>query len=186
MREHTLGGENPDLGHPVLNLAEFYRSRRNYAKAEPLYLRAIAINDRALAKGDPFATRVLQRYQCFVYESEGVDAGQKKLHQFTEDRKALSPIPEAGHGDILNGRAISLPAPAYPAEARSIRASGVVMVQVTIDTAGKVVDAIVVCGHPVFAKPSVDAAYRARFTPTKLSGMPVKVNGIIIYNFVAQ
>jgi len=184
MREHTLGAEHPDLGQAVFKLAEFYRSRRNYTKAEPLYLRAIAINDRALAKDDPVATHVIERYECFVFESDGVSAGQKKLHQFHEARKALSQPPPADHGEVLNGRAISLPAPGYPEEARSIRASGVVLVQVTIDTGGKVIDAKVVCGHPVFAKPSVEAAYRARFTPTKLSGVPVQVNGLIIYNFV--
>jgi hypothetical protein len=29
----------------------------------------------------------------------------------------------------------------------------------------------------------VQAAYRARFSPTKLSGQPVKVSGVINYNF---
>jgi TonB family protein len=186
MREHELGPERLDLGQAVFRLAEFYRSRRNYARAEPLYLRAIAINDRELAKDDPVATHLIQRYECFVYESDGVSAGQKKLRQFHEARKAMSQTPPADHGEVLNGRAISLPAPGYPEEARSVRASGVVLVQVTIDTGGKVIDAKVVCGHPVFAKPSIEAAYRARFTPTKLSGMPVQVNGTIIYNFVAQ
>jgi hypothetical protein len=31
---------------------------------------------------------------------------------------------------------------------------------------------------------SVAAAYSARFTPTKLSGKPVRVYGVIQYNFV--
>lgn len=186
MREHAPGAERANLGHALFELAEFYRSRRSYAKAAPFYLRAIEINDQALAKNDPVAGRVIQRYQCFVYESEGVDAGQKKLHQFFEARKAMSPTPQADNGEVLNGRAISLPAPGYPSEARSIHASGVVIVQVTIDPTGKVIDATVLCGHPVFAKPSLEAARRARFTPTKLSGMPVQVNGMIIYNFVAQ
>jgi TonB family protein len=131
-------------------------------------------------------THVIQRYECFVYESEGVTAGQKKVFKFSEARKAMFRDPDVDYSAVLNGRALSLPAPGYPDEARSIHASGVVMVQVKIDTDGKVIDAKVVCGHPVFAKPSLEVAYRARFTPTKLSGMPVQVNGIIIYNFVAQ
>jgi len=32
----------------------------------------------------------------------------------------------------------------------------------------------------------VGAARASKFTPTKLSGQPVKVSGVIIYNFVAQ
>jgi TonB family protein len=185
MRERALGAEHPDLAKAVLELAEFYRSRRSYAKAEPLFLRAIAINDRASAKNNPVAGHVIQRYECFVYESYGVNEAQRKLREFHEARKAMSEPPE-DHGEILNGRAISLPAPRFPDEARAIRASGVVVVNITIDTDGKVIDAKVVCGHSVFAKPSLEAARGARFTPTKLSGMPVKVNGVIIYNFVAQ
>ena len=83
----------------------------------------------------------------------------------------------------MNGRAISLPQPAYPEEASRMRAYGVVRIHVLIDETGKVVEAKVLCGHPIFAKPSLEAAYRARFSPTKLSGMPVKVNGVIVYNF---
>jgi hypothetical protein len=33
---------------------------------------------------------------------------------------------------------------------------------------------------------AVAAARQARFSPTKLSGQPVKVTGVIQYNFVAQ
>jgi hypothetical protein len=41
------------------------------------------------------------------------------------------------------------------------------------------------CGaDPVLANPCIAAAYQARFTPTKLSGKPVKVTGVITYNFV--
>lgn len=186
MREHAPGLEPAQLGEAAVELAEFYRSRGNYQKAEPLYLRAIEINDRVLPKDDPVSYRVIQRYECFVYESYGVDAAEKKLAQFSEGRKSMSQAPEADHSAVLNGRALSLPRPEYPPEARSIHASGVVMVQLLIDISGKVVDAKVVCGQSVFAKSSLDAAYRARFTPTKLSGMPVEVNGIIVYHFVAQ
>jgi hypothetical protein len=35
-------------------------------------------------------------------------------------------------------------------------------------------------------KPLPSQPRASKFTPTKLSGQPVKVNGVIIYNFVAQ
>ena len=38
------------------------------------------------------------------------------------------------------------------------------------------------CCKPPRSRPRVSS----KFTPTKLSGQPVKVNGVIIYNFVAQ
>ncbi|HKY27979.1 MAG TPA: TonB family protein [Pyrinomonadaceae bacterium] len=89
-------------------------------------------------------------------------------------------------GGVLNGKAISLPKPAYPAIARQAHASGTVVVQVTIDENGNVISARAVSGHPLLQAVSVGAARQARFSPTKLSGQPVKVTGVITYNFVAQ
>jgi periplasmic protein TonB len=89
-------------------------------------------------------------------------------------------------GGVLNGKAISLPKPAYPAIARQAHASGTVVVQVTIDENGAVISARAVSGHPLLQAVAVGAARGARFSPTKLSGQPVKVTGVITYNFVAQ
>lgn len=86
-------------------------------------------------------------------------------------------------GGVLNGKAISLPVPVYPEAARSARAYGIVSVEVTIDEQGKVIEARAVSGQSIFHAPSVAAARRARFAPTKLSGQPVKVTGIINYRF---
>src|SRR5882672_8593574 len=89
-------------------------------------------------------------------------------------------------GGVLNGKAISLPKPAYPPIARQAHASGTVVVQVTIDENGNVISAHAVSGHPLLQAVAVAAARGARFSPTKLSGQPVKVTGVITYNFVAQ
>jgi protein TonB len=89
-------------------------------------------------------------------------------------------------GGVLNGKAISLPKPAYPPIARQAHASGTVVVQVTIDENGNVISARAISGHPLLQAVAVGAARGARFSPTKLSGQPVKVTGVITYNFVAQ
>jgi protein TonB len=89
-------------------------------------------------------------------------------------------------GGVLNGKAISLPKPAYPPIARQAHASGTVVVQVTIDENGNVISATPVSGHPLLRAVAAAAARGARFSPTKLSGQPVKVTGVITYNFVAQ
>lgn len=89
-------------------------------------------------------------------------------------------------GGVLNGKAISLPQPAYPAVARAAHASGQVVVQVTVDEEGNVIDAHAVSGHPLLQQSAVQAARSAKFPPTKLSGQPVKVTGTLIYNFAAQ
>jgi TonB family protein len=89
-------------------------------------------------------------------------------------------------GGVLNGKAIRLPRPAYPAIARQANASGTVAVQVTINESGAVVSAKAVSGHPLLQAECVAAAREAQFSPTKLCGEPVKVTGIITYNFVAN
>jgi protein TonB len=89
-------------------------------------------------------------------------------------------------GGVLNGKAISLPKPSYPPIARAAHASGTVVVQVLIDENGNVVSAQAVSGHPLLTAVAVNAARQAKFSPTKLSGQPVKVTGVIQYNFVAQ
>jgi periplasmic protein TonB len=89
-------------------------------------------------------------------------------------------------GGVLNGKAISLPKPAYPAIAKQAHAAGTVVVQVVIDENGNVISARAVSGHPLLQAVAVGAARQARFSPTKLSGQPVKVTGVITYNFVPQ
>lgn len=84
---------------------------------------------------------------------------------------------------VINGRAASLPKPAYPATAKMVGASGKVSIQVLIDEGGRVVSAKSVDGHPLLRPAAEDAAKRASFTPTLLSGVPVKVTGVIVYNF---
>ncbi|MDX6693906.1 MAG: periplasmic protein TonB [Blastocatellia bacterium] len=89
-------------------------------------------------------------------------------------------------GGVLNGKAISLPKPVYPPVARAANASGAVIVQITIDETGKVISARAVSGHPLLQASAVQAAYQARFSPTQLSGQPVKVTGTLSYNFTLE
>jgi protein TonB len=89
-------------------------------------------------------------------------------------------------GGVLNGKAISKPQPAYPPIAKAARASGTVTVQILVDESGRVVSASAVSGHPLLQQAAVAAARGARFSPTLLSGQPVKVSGVITYNFVLQ
>jgi TonB family protein len=89
-------------------------------------------------------------------------------------------------GGVMNGKATSLPKPAYPAIARAAHASGAVNVQVLVDENGNVLTARAVSGHPLLQASAAAAARQAKFKPTLLSGQPVKVTGIIVYNFAAQ
>lgn len=92
-------------------------------------------------------------------------------------------VPKKISGGVLNGKASSLVTPPYPAAAKAVRASGAVNVQVTINESGAVVSATAVSGHPLLRPAAVQAARSSKFSPTLLSGQPVSVTGIIIYNF---
>lgn len=84
---------------------------------------------------------------------------------------------------VLTGKAINKPTPPYPALARTAGVQGSVVVQVLIDEQGHVVNAKVTSGHPLLQQAALQAAYKWTFTPTLLTGQPVKVTGVVTYNF---
>ena len=89
-------------------------------------------------------------------------------------------------GGVLNGKALSLARPEYPKAARKNCDEGQVRVRIVIDEFGKVISAEAIEGAESLREAAIDAAYKSRFTPTRLMGQPVKVSGIIVYNFGAQ
>lgn len=89
-------------------------------------------------------------------------------------------------GGVLNGKATSLPQPVYPPAARAAKASGAVVVQVTVDESGRVISASATSGHPLLRASAEAAARNARFNPTTVGGKPVRVVGVITYEFSAQ
>jgi tetratricopeptide (TPR) repeat protein len=88
--------------------------------------------------------------------------------------------------NILNGRAVKLAKPQYPAAARKGHVAGLVVVHVLIDEQGKVIAAEALSGPALLQDACVKAAMNSVFTPTILAGTPVKVSGVVQYNFVAQ
>ncbi len=95
-----------------------------------------------------------------------------------------SPGNKTVSGGVLNGKAIDLPKPSYPAAAKAVKAAGMVTVQATVDENGNVVSANAVSGHPLLRQAAEEAAHQAKFAPTLLSGKAVKISGVIVYNFV--
>jgi Ca-activated chloride channel family protein len=86
-------------------------------------------------------------------------------------------------GGVLQGSATRKVQPAYPALARAARAQGAAQVQITVSESGEVIDARVIGGHPMFRDAALQAAKQWRFKPTELSGVPVKTQGVITFNF---
>ena len=89
-------------------------------------------------------------------------------------------------GGVLQGSAIKRASPTYPPIAKAAKAAGAVQVQVTISEEGKVIDATALTGHPLLRDAAVEAARQWEFKPTELSGQPVRVQGILTFNFTLE
>ena len=143
------------------------RSKNNSAQALPA---ATADANKLTATGEVELKTVEMNTNVVEMEAEPPPPAPRPI---------LKPI----SGGVLNGTAVSLPPPLYPDAAKRMRTSGVVSVDVVLDESGKVVSATASSGPPILRDAAVQAALKARFSPTKLSGQPVKVSGVINYKF---
>ncbi len=98
---------------------------------------------------------------------------------------STKPVPKTISGGVINGKAVNLVKPPYPAAAKAANASGAVNVQVVIDENGNIISASAVSGHPLLRAVAEAAARQSKFVPTLISGNAVKVTGVIVYNFLA-
>ena len=111
---------------------------------------------------------------------------EEAMPAYTTMPDPLSRKTKAINGGVLNGKAATLPVPAYPAIARAAHASGQVTVQILIDEGGNVIEAAAISGHPLLRAAAWSAAKEAKFAPTRLKGEPVLVTGVLVFNFVAE
>jgi TonB family protein len=126
---------------------------------------------------------------CFtlcVSSAEAQKRVAKKTRKTPTKEIVNRPLPSMCGGGVVNSKAISLPKPVFPKEAKNIVASGSITVQVKLDEEGNVIEARACSGHPLLRESAVKAARQAKFKPTLLSGIPVKVSGVIIYNFTPE
>src|SRR5205085_9878543 len=83
------------------------------------------------------------------------------------------PPPKTVSGGVLNGKATSLPKPAYPPAARAVRAGGAVSVQVLISVSGRAISASAVSVHSLLRAAAESARRVATFSLIRSSGRPV-------------
>lgn len=208
IREKLYGAEGAKVVPALINLVDLNFLRGQPSEAHTLLARALSILKQQPPVKDAVIAKKLHEYQCLLWGKTA--AGNEELGKLIgsvawrleepelaakferegKERKEGEARGEGGkrlvEGGVLNGHAVSKPPPGYPPAAKEQRVSGTVLVQVLVDESGRVIKAEAVCGHPLLAKEAVGAALKARFTPTLLSGMPVKVAGIITYNFVLE
>ena len=116
--------------------------------------------------------------------ADSTDYLQLKPFGSTLERNSDSPDGQTKIASgVVNGRAIKLFRPDYPEAARSMHIRGAAQVKITIGFEGKVESAEFVDGHRLFKSAVIEAAMRSEFAPTFLQGVPVKVEGILVYAF---
>ena len=94
---------------------------------------------------------------------------------------------ERRHGPIISGvlnvKVLNELLPTYPQKAKDQKIQGRVEVQLLVNEDGEVIFANPLSGPEELWAESVKASVAARFTPTTLSGEPVKITGRIILDF---
>jgi TonB family protein len=185
LREQLQGPEHLDIASSFYNLAEFYSVRGNYKKAEQYYSQLLDMMEKLPQDAWLRHAGVELRYACAL-RKDGKPDEAKKVEAANAGIKQDDELAKQVDTGIVNGKALSLPKPAYPAEAKRAYVSGTVAVKVLIDETGKVTFACAISGPPLLQAASENAAMGARFTPTLLQGTPVKVTGVVTYNFVAR
>ncbi len=83
----------------------------------------------------------------------------------------------------LIGFATRQAAPIYPPAARTMRSTGVVRVEVTVDESGQVAEVQKTSGPALLQTAAKDAVRKWRFKPFTRDGQPVRATGFVNFNF---
>ncbi len=104
------------------------------------------------------------------------------------DQISNSPAPKKIRvsGGVLQGASLKKVQPAYPAEAKAQRIQGMVEIQILVSEDGDVIEATAISGPEQLRDVALNAARQWKFKPTELAGVPVKVQGVLTFNFTLQ
>jgi Gram-negative bacterial TonB protein C-terminal/S-layer homology domain len=98
--------------------------------------------------------------------------------QQSTENKTLKPCKT-----LTNAKAIDIPMPIFAKAAKVAKAFGKVEVKVLIDEKGDVISADAASGNPLLFNSAIEAAKKAKYSPTLCDEIPEKTNGLIVYDF---
>lgn len=188
--DRQFGPDSPEAGAALMNLANVLAAHRDISKARKAMTRLVELREKHPGAPHQSEREALELYSCL----DAADLRNKpdpelikRIHRLLVEDSVL----EQGHklsadkSELKAGELLSKPAPKYPGEALEARASGAAAIRITIDEAGRVVEATpLVCSSRLLEKAAAEAARRATFSPTLVGGKPVVVRSVIIYRFV--
>ena len=191
LREKVLGTENELVAAALRNLAEVQLAKKKNKEAETTYDRYLSVYGKVVGESNSKFINALDRYVCLLVGINRRDKAleiQKRLYKldnkFDYDETSKTPAKNLEMAGLMIGKIINLPRPNYLAEAKQAGISGSVIYKITVDETGKVIAVKALCGHPLLIKGADAAIQQAQYKPTIVSGQPVKVIGIAIFNFI--
>lgn len=184
IREKALGVDHPSVATSLYNVAILLLAKGKYDDAAQFLQRVIEIKEKSLGVMHPDVGKILEEYACLLWGRGKKDEAEKIEKRIGRILYADKDYTEVD--DLIRGKPLSIPQPSYPDEARRARMAGTVVVRISIDETGKVVQASGRCADPLLVKVSEAAAFKARFKPTLVAGKPTKVVARITYNFVPR
>jgi TonB family protein len=181
----TKGKGVPETKNNKFPIVETYREHIDGKYWFPTYSYS---DDELIFDSGSLHLRMKVRYFDFTYaratlkvtEVGESDTAPSNTTKGSSSKGVAKPV-EMGE---LNAKALTMPKPKYPEEARRLRASGKVKVQVIVDESGKVVSAKAADGPPPLRAAAEEAARLATFAPVIQDGITVKMAGFLIYEFL--
>ncbi|HKN83062.1 MAG TPA: TonB family protein [Pyrinomonadaceae bacterium] len=171
----TKGKGVPETKNNKFPTVETYREHIDARYWFPTY--SYADEELIFDNGGSIHVRMKVRYTDFAFTQATLKVTE--IGETEESTGVAKPL-EVG---VLNAKAISLPKPVYPEEAKRLKASGRVTVRVVVDENGKVISAKATDGPVPLREAAEAAARQAKFEPTTKDGVTVKVTGVLTYDF---
>jgi TonB family protein len=176
----TKGKGVPETKNNKFPTVETYREHIDGRYWFPTY--SYADEELLFDNGSSLHVRMKVRYMDFTPTRATLkvtEIGESEVPTGSSD-SVTKPV----EGGVLNAKAVSLPKPVFPEEAKRVKASGRVTVRVVVDENGKVISAQAVDGPLPLREAAEAAARQAVFQPTTKDGITVKVAGTLTYDFV--
>lgn len=183
IREKQYGTEHPEVASSLTNLAIFLEKIGQPGKSIPIFQRALNIHEKAFGENSSQTLKSVEEYACALMQNKEGTEAQALWKRARSIEHELNPKQNYLPGEVLVGKATNKVQPQYSRAALAMKLSGVVLVKVHINESGKVIEATRLCGPDLLAPESEEAARKWTFSPTLVGGQPVKVFGILTFNF---
>lgn len=186
VKEQKLGRDSEEVAQSLGALATVYGAKREYGEAVALLRRVVSIREKSLGPLNPEVALALQRLACVMYRNQEDAEAQKVEARANDILYKGKPEPVELALDFFSCKLIKNPYPKYPDGARRFAGARVILVNVDVDETGRVTSARMTSGEPVFKEASEKAALNAQLRPTIVDGRPVKVTGVIKYQYLIK